>query len=362
MDAVELKVYLGPDDYHNRAVRAAIDDENVNDIARALNEVREGLQSYPNNVDLLADAVQWAPIGQPGQWGKTSDGADEGDSGIRLRCAEDFYQQLRKIEPFWNWRAYTFSINYFVDRKTSVYVSRDAREKILDEAIELADRFIAKDLDPDRAYSAKAKALIAKGHVKEAERLLDDVVIGDMAGCVPVSACCLRYVDLLIEAGRYQKAVRVAEKGILYNAQSQPSASLSYFVFCEALARDALLLQLADTAAETEKTPEDVAAEAKEVIELYELAAELTPESRSYSITIQQRKAFLMNRFGFPAFENARKMVAEYYGVPSMFLNYIPQIYHDLTKYSTDPRSSQDKVDNAHPESSTPINLQDFLD
>ena len=85
---------MDADDYHNRAVGYAREHR----FAKAVQICEEGLFTYPDNVDLLADAVKYC--------------AENGDKPR----AQKHYEKLCAVIPRsrFNWRAFTFSLDYLM--------------------------------------------------------------------------------------------------------------------------------------------------------------------------------------------------------------------------------------------------------
>lgn len=266
--------FTNPARYHNGAVeaykRGSAED--------ALEIIEEGLSFYPYDVDLLADAVQWAPV-SPGP----SIGSD-----IAIRYAEDYFKVLIDREFMWTWRAYDFSIDYLVDKKTAISDAEDAL-KALSDAERLSKRYIEMFPNDERSHAARVKVLKALKKHDEAEKLLHDVVFGgDGTKAISAPSCCVDYIEVLFEKGQYAIAAKVARKAIIGDAQTQPTVNLGYLLYLEALALDALFLE--------KKVDNDVdlkdsgaSGAVTRIYKLYTMAKDLIADRASYVSAIDAR-------------------------------------------------------------------------
>lgn len=270
--------FTSPARYHNGAV-----DAYKNDGAEsALEILEEGLSFYPYDVDLLADAVQWAPVG-PGA-------LDSADGEVRY--AEDYYKVLAEREFMWTWRAYDFSIDYLVDKK-SVISDQEGAMSALSEADELSISYVEAFPNDERSYAARVKVLKALRKYDEAERLLHDVVFGgEEAKAISAPSCCVEYIGMLLEKGDYATAAKVARKAIIGDAQTQPTVNLGYLLFLEALSLDALYLKGGTEDGESPKC-EGSEITVDRVYKLYGIARELVSDRSSFVSTIDGRAKML---------------------------------------------------------------------
>lgn len=222
-----------PDYYHNLAVNVV----QSSSPSEAFEIVAAGLARFSNDIDLLADAVRWAPLDV-----ELKDRPSP-ESGGALVTAEDFYKKLLEAMDRWNWRAYDFCIDYLVDRRAPTETDVEAMET-LQEALTLAEKFTEAFPIDERSYSAKAKVLCALHRDDEAKQLLDKVVVQNWENGkgFPCSQCCLRLADMLMEEGDFETVIKVTEIGLIGTASPQPTANSSYLIFLKTLSEDALLI------------------------------------------------------------------------------------------------------------------------
>lgn len=201
-------------EYHNLASEFARHDlyKNARIIAVA------GLEKYKNDVDLLADIIQF---------GSKSDGLIE---------SEKAYERLKKIDKSrWSWRAFTFSIDYF---KVLIAKGNGKDEDYYNEAMTLAEEY-KKQLKDERAWVAVAELYSMLGKTDQAIAELKDGV----EKIVVSPQCCLNLSDLLLNKGDYRGVIKYSAIGVRAAAQEQPSSSVGYLYYLSALAKDALIHQ-----------------------------------------------------------------------------------------------------------------------
>lgn len=88
-------IYGSSSDYHNLAVSVA----RKGFYLQSFTVVQKGLKLYPYNIDLLADAVYYGS-----------------SAGKFSECEEYAKILLSRPLALWNWRAYTFMIDYYMDK------------------------------------------------------------------------------------------------------------------------------------------------------------------------------------------------------------------------------------------------------
>lgn len=296
-DAAEEQFdFLTPDEYHN----ASIDAFRRGGASGGFKVVAKGLEKFIADIDLLADAVRWAPL-EPEDEDRPLKEINE------LIYAGDFYEMLKQYKQDWNWRAYDFSIDYLVDRKACTQKG-DSKASTLKEALNLSDDFVKTFPDDERSYSAKTKVLLAMGKRDEAESVLDDVVMNKGAnGMMSVAQCCLRYIEILLRKARYEDATKVAKVALVGTAIPQPSARIGYFLMVIALCRDALLIQrhLDDDGYILESNEVD------SVLKIYRQALRLVGDDREYSHTIKSRIVVIQALAGTDAPEGEEALDSE---------------------------------------------------
>ena len=237
---------MDADDYHNRAVDYAREHR----FAKAVQICEEGLFTYPDNVDLLADAVKYCA-----------------ENGEKPR-AQKHYEKLCAIIPRsrFNWRAFTFSLDYLM---------LDAEENESECRSLLEDYAKALPFEEKRFVAASELETALGNHERSMEILLEAVNTLKNA-----SQCSLRLADLQLERGEFEEAVRTADYGIIASAQVQPSINIPYLYLVRTLAADALLRQRKDG---SDKDEIDA------LRETYKKLLDVFPVLRPYRRTIANR-------------------------------------------------------------------------
>ena len=218
-------------EYHNLAAEYARHDDYYN----AFRIVEKGLKQYVNDIDLLANAIRYGSYCQ------------------KLDKCEEYRKTLNsRPRGAWNWRAFTFLIDYLKEQAEMAPVKKimDLLDTALKTAIEyqrvlpleekgymaesevriLRQRYIRESIDPQ----AKEKADLEYAAAKDA---LNRALNNDKMVAVQ---CALSYADILFEEREYEETVKVCAKALEYS-ETQPSARIAYFKYLSALSNDALL-------------------------------------------------------------------------------------------------------------------------
>lgn len=211
--------------YHNASVRAS----RTSGFRKAYEVVEEGLRHFPNDVDLLADALCY-----------------EGTNN-----AIEYYKRLVAIDRRrFTWRAFDFAIDYLID---SLIPKTDEKQGVAafnEEAIKLANEYVTYFPHDERSHVAKIKALKARNNDGDSEEVdsiyRKQVIELNMVGtrreeAYPVPALSMSYADELLARGKYEEVIRVVRIGLAGSAQEQPSVSIGYLCYLKALAEDALI-------------------------------------------------------------------------------------------------------------------------
>lgn len=283
-------------DYHNVAVGMS----RLGCYPQAFRVVQQGLKSYPYNVDLLADAVYY------------------GSSAGKWKDCEEYAARLNKrSKGLWNWRAFTFMIDYYMDRMdwledtdaildsmiTALKFSHQA-QRILEheERGYLAEARIHEALAKwyeDRASHSQATEqnapMSADQYRQRAEEGRQQVMATLKAAIsnpnMVAVQCCLRYADLQFEACNYEETIKICEAAMGYG-ESQPSARMGYFPYLAAMSMDCLIHR--------ENAFEDVE-KVKKCYQKYSTAlALLEPDRITYRNNIRLRLNNLQIRTGIP--------------------------------------------------------------
>lgn len=298
-----------PSDYHNVALGI---NESLG-AEYAFGMIQLGLSLFPYDTDLLADALLFAPMWPAPQCFeklpqdvKNRAGLDFGGVG----AAEICFRLLIKNGCNGNWRAYTFAVDYLVDRALPTKIDVDDKIALLQQALELSDKFIEDCPKDERGYRLKSKVsekAVAHGlttqlGIDEAdiEDSLKRAVFGkDNEKDMPAPQCCLRYMDMLLDQGRYEDVIRVAAIGIRDTAQSQPSASIGYFLYGMALAKDSLLIKNENWSGNacSDSIDNDDREAARHIIRLYSGAKTVLEGRGNFNDTIEHRQGVLRTLF-----------------------------------------------------------------
>lgn len=247
-----LEDCMGAGKYFRKAARSALDSGNnvfgtaddffnyigsylnAGDYFTALELSRRALELYPYNVDLISAALQAAV------------GCAEFDA-----CAELLERARRIPQKIWNWRLFVFTIEYYQARLYSC--DPTCIGNVLNDALAVAhDYQRCLPLD-ERGYDKEAELLLYANRVGEAKAVLERAIFGKVtladgttASLVAPQCCVTMLDDVLGDSTDYEFIARVARRGTRNTAQDQPSASIGYFVYREALALDALVCDAAD--------------------------------------------------------------------------------------------------------------------
>lgn len=184
----------------------------------ALEVAKLGIRLYPQNIDLLSDGIKFASETQ--DW----------------ETCQKIYQRLLEIpKDLWNWRAFTFCIDYLKERFS---VENDlGRDAVYNEALALVEDYKKLILWDERAWVAEAELYLVKNRVAMAIEALENGV----KNIEVAPQCCLKLSDLYLARGEYEKVIKYSAIGARATAQDQPTASTGYFYYISALAKDALI-------------------------------------------------------------------------------------------------------------------------
>lgn len=232
-------------DYHNLAVAFT---RNYNDYTSGYSIVNKGLQYYPNNVDLLADAIYYGS-----------------SAGKYVEC-EKHREQLEKLPlPLWNWRAYSFLIDYYLQKTDWTDNPTDAEmleltEKALKYA-KIEQIALSGDTEVERGYLAEHKIRVVRERYyrllsrvgysegdkdlktkaeEESTKAKEILYTAINNNTFVATACCLKLADFLFDQKKYEETINICNIA-LRSPQSQPSAKIGYFMYLIAMSEDAIL-------------------------------------------------------------------------------------------------------------------------
>lgn len=199
--------FISANKFHNLAVECAQQKQ----FNQALSICLKGLSRYPHDMDLMADAIKYS--------------SEQGD----FETAQLYFEELSRIIPKsnWNWRAYTFSIDYLM---CNVLENKDVLEEII--------------TDYCKYLPNEEKAIVAKSEFEDAlgnYQVSLDILKQAISETSTAPQCALRLADKQLELGMYEDVVQTARYGMMASAESQPTINIPYLYFVKALAEDAIL-------------------------------------------------------------------------------------------------------------------------
>lgn len=253
-------------DYHNLAATYA----QIDDYLHAFNITIKGLRQYPYDCDLLADAIKYGS-----KCGKVSE------------CKTYLNVLLSRPFEYWNWRTFTFVIDFYLLSTTWDEVSEI--QSTLDEALAIARKYQEVLVSEERGYVAEAEVYLTSVNVDKAMEVLHKAIYENKDMLTP--QCCIKYADLLSERGEFERVIDVCNRGLIVSAQDQPTARTGYFCYLSALAKDALIHR--DFAFADEKRIYDVYSD-------YKTSYQLLTNSVRYIHNIEDRTRILSAKSGIP--------------------------------------------------------------
>ena len=250
------------EDFHNLAV---VYTRDYDDYVSGFAIVEKGLRQYPNNIDLLADAIFYGS-----------------SAGEYDKCEEHAKKLESRPIALWNWRAFTFLVDYYLQKPDWEDLDQDKILDLLDDAVsysEMAQAVLEGDAEVERGYLSEYKVRMARKrfysasaaiyhralnglhegskeyddtnnllqeaeyHIKQEQDFAENALKKAIDnGKFAATSCCLRLADSLFEQQRFEETIEVCNKALGF-AQSQPSARIGYFIYLIALSEDALIYQ-----------------------------------------------------------------------------------------------------------------------
>lgn len=214
----EVMIYGIPDEYHNLAVSFAKAD--MHDFACEV--IKRGLSTKPFSVDLLADYIRY---------------------GIFCERHDDCDQYFKRLNQIplgqWNWRAFSFSIDYLLDKLNRTGSSVEV-EVIRQKAVNLADRFIQL-IGTDQAYFDKS--IVLQSFSEGDLGMQKEVLTQGIKKLKVAPKCGLRLADILFEEGDYSNAAKIIKQCCLNLFKPQQDINGSYCFLLLALSNASALFQ-----------------------------------------------------------------------------------------------------------------------
>lgn len=201
-------------DYHNIAVDYARQD--IHDCACRI--LRRGLQTIEFSVDMLADLIRYSI-----------------SSGQYQLCKAPYETLLKIPTENWNWRAFSFSIDYLQELANHIE-SPEKRDELKQQALSLADKFIEKE-NSDQAYYDKANILRFFGKDQLGEQTEESVLKCGLKQRARAHKCALRLADILFDRGDYVDAIEYLHRCCLSAFKPQPDINSGYAFLLLALSK-----------------------------------------------------------------------------------------------------------------------------
>lgn len=200
----EEKLNGDADDFHNFAVTVS---KIANDNKNAYAIVREGLKIHNINTDLLADALMYGA-----------------NSGEKDACRHHYAVLLGVDKSCWTWRAFSFTITYLMD----MYASSDSSLATIDEILNLAKEYQSYLPEKEDAWISLFRIYDGTNQRSRGIQVLEEAI--DKFRFCP--KCWLRYADIMMDDGEYEKAEPVIRK-MLRNPKTTEFINTSYMYFLD---------------------------------------------------------------------------------------------------------------------------------
>lgn len=192
------------DDFHNFAVSVS---RLFQDNQKAVTIVKIGLNVHPMNTDLLADAIKYGY-----------------NCGERESCKQ-WYQTLQSIDKSrWSWRAFSFSKDYLMDEWTS----NTENNYSIDDVLKLVKEYQQYLPDEEDAWQCEFEVYRTTNRMGDGIRILEKAI--ERFRFCP--KCWLRYADIMMERGEYEKAEPIIRK-MCRNPKSGMSINSAYMYFLD---------------------------------------------------------------------------------------------------------------------------------
>ncbi|MBR3817142.1 MAG: hypothetical protein IKJ27_10520 [Clostridia bacterium] len=194
------------DDFHNFSVSIL---RQYNNYRTALQIVELGLKNYEENTDLLADAIRYGSC-----CGKTN------------KCKEWLSVLLKIDRTKWTWRAFSFSIEFLL----SQYLSYSGKD--IESIIALTKEYQTYFPNDEDGWRREQEIYSKTNHYQKSILVLEEA-INRFKFC---PRCWLRYADLMMDEGEYEKAAPIIEK-LRRNPLSMDSVNISYVYYLDGLCK-----------------------------------------------------------------------------------------------------------------------------
>ncbi len=161
----------------------------------------------------------------------------------QAEICEKTYKTLESIsKDFWNWRAFSFTIDYQLGRIKQV-ASNEERGQIKEIALDLSNLFVKK-YKSDQAFYTKATVLRTFGlpNGKDGENE-ETVLETGIRVAKNAPKCALRLADILFDKGEFSEAIKVLRICCGGVFRPQPDISAGYAYLLLALSKSSELFE-----------------------------------------------------------------------------------------------------------------------
>ncbi|SDG69299.1 tetratricopeptide repeat protein [Marvinbryantia formatexigens] len=231
-----LEVLLAPEtkltgtatDFHNFSVSIT---RITNDNRNALAIVKEGLKIHACDTDLLADALRYGY-----------------NCGEKEEC-ETLYKRLQSIDKSsWTWRAFSFSIDYLI----GIYSSDRVHSFSVEDILKLAQEYKENQPDEEDAWLSEQEIYAKTNQPEKGIKVLEEAM-EKFSSC---PRCWLRYADIMMDKGEYEKAEPVIKK-MRRDPKTSEAINSSYMFYLDGLCKMRRLIN-SDEYDEGEVDPKEV--------------------------------------------------------------------------------------------------------
>lgn len=194
------------DDYHNFSVSIL---KKFDEYGIALTVINMGLEAYSLNTDLLSDSIRYA------------------SNCNRMDIADKSYAVLKSIDKSkWTWRAFSFSIDYLLDRYLQGTLSD------LTEALDLVKDYQAYFPYEEDAWKCEQDIYTKTNQRSKGIEVLE-TAIKKFKFC---PRCWLRYADFMMDDGEFEKAGPIIKK-LCINPLSAEHVNMAYAFYLDGLCK-----------------------------------------------------------------------------------------------------------------------------
>ena len=221
--------YWDPQTYH----KSADDAYRQFGAGEALLIIEAGLTRFPFDVDLLVDALSWAPITNS----EAEANSDQNDS-------ESYRCRLEELKSNWSRKTYEAMIDYQVKYASTCPPLK--REERLRLAERFAQDYIRAYPSEELPYLYQAKVVyVLTNSYSLYLSLLQKIVMREYEALsdTPVVKSCLAFAENSLKDGKYDAALQAATTGLSDCVSTESADDTENLLILMALARDGKILQ-----------------------------------------------------------------------------------------------------------------------